>query len=1240
MSSGTNLDLILSTDYLSTQDEKILQEENEKEKISLGEGLSLAIQQEQILPSILKSFSQPNLIPDYDFRIDDKLFDELSKDIDIQYWDEFSNATSKSQAFQIRQRILDAQEANKKLSTLGFTGTALRVGAAILDPAALAADVVTFGLARPFIYANKASRYSKYIRSGFVGAGQASLVTAPVVMNDPTRDMDEIAYAALMGGAITSGLTRFIGPKHPDLNKFDAKRTELGKAYEKSVLKNDGYNLTPKGEKYFGPDRPVTKSTYTDEVDKLLPPEKSIKPTNKNVYSKAEKEIVTSIKNTAAELDLPIPTKFKAGDSIKFFDDAGRKTERKIISVSGTGKSLKVKINKKEEIISLEQGSISFVNFKNENYIFRAAGTKFQRKNISELKKQELEELRLNLQNKKIAAEKRQETNQGYYKDITKDLKAVEYSLNVLPARKIDDVVINFFDRLDITPNVAFAKARGDKSSVLRRSASPYTRSMSEKLAEEAVGNVDSSRSIITADAVKNNYATTVETLFYKSYAPAFQKYMKEVKGKKFGNEYNINDRLQFSDLVARGVRGEIIEVPGVAEGVLATRKVLKKILDDLKKEGVEGAKEVLDNPNYFPRRWSIGKMEEIQLKVSHNKFINFLKNSLMRGSRELEEKDALKITKGIYKVITTNKVSDGFSVDRLLYTNDADELRMLLSDYADLDPNEIDEIVEALLEPARAKPTAAPRLRRRATFDENYEETIDGFKLKFTDLLDNNTEGLMTSYIQQMSGQIALARVGIKSRQDFTKIFSKVKESYDIPEVAKSYKSFLGKQRKKLELNTIETIYKNIVGIPTEENITGFWSTVLRNLRKYNYVNVFNQVGFAQIPELGNVVSTAGVRGMIKYMPEYKKILTRAKDGKLGNEFLDEIETIVGGTGSNRLINSTINRTDDFAGATARIGKIEKTLDIASRITADFSGFYAVDTLSRRLATITAFDKLARYATGKLKLNDTMLKRYRNIGFSDEELQAVFASIRKYSTFIEGGLTGRKIRKLNVHKWDQDLVNKMSVYMNRHLRRVVQENNYGEMLAVGSDSAIGKTMLQFRNFIITAYSKQLLHGMHMRDFTAFASAMSSVFIASLVYIAQSKIKSLGKSKDEREEYLEKYLSPEEIGRAAFQRSTYSTILPTIVDTLRDPFGFEPIFNYRSSGLDINLLTGNPTVRLIEKGYGAVKGALTAIADDEYDFSKQDAYRLKSILPYQNMLGITNILQYMIDESDLPKTPN
>ena len=43
MAEGTNLDLVLSTDYLSIDDEKILNAKEEKEKISLGKGTLLAI---------------------------------------------------------------------------------------------------------------------------------------------------------------------------------------------------------------------------------------------------------------------------------------------------------------------------------------------------------------------------------------------------------------------------------------------------------------------------------------------------------------------------------------------------------------------------------------------------------------------------------------------------------------------------------------------------------------------------------------------------------------------------------------------------------------------------------------------------------------------------------------------------------------------------------------------------------------------------------------------------------------------------------------------------------------------------------------------------------------------------------------------------------------------------------------------------------------------------------------------
>ncbi len=1091
MSSGTNLDLILSTDYLSIQDEKLLKAKKEKEKITLGEGISLAIEQEQILPSILKSFSEPELEPNYDFRLDDETFDEITKDVNPEYWDEFSNASSMKQAFQIKKRILDAQDANQKLKTLGFTGTALRVGAAILDPAALVADAVTFGFARPFIYAKKAARYSKYIRGGAVGAGQASLVTAPVIMNDPTRDLEEIAYAAIMGGAITSGLTRFLGPKHPDINKFDAKSKDLGTAIERTNLTQEGYKITPKGEKYFASNKAPNINESVDEVDNLIP----------------QNEVMT-------------PT-------------------RQII------------------------------------------------------------------------------------KDVEEGADA-------------DNLLDNFFDRLDQTPTVA-GKVRYDKSFVLRKSANPYMRSTSEKLLEESVGNKDYSRSILTADIQKNNYSATKLTSFYKDYEPAFTQYLKDIGKSTRFKSYNLNDRMQFSNLVSRAVRGEVIDIPAVTQGAEATKRLFKTMLDDLKKDGVTGAADILDNPNYFPRHWSISRLQDVQERVGEGKLINFLKNSLVKGSDNLSDADGLKLSANILRMIRSAKFSDGFSVDRVLKTTDETELRNLITDYTDLLEPDVNDLVKVLLKPT--KPKVPARLSRRASFDETHEEIIDNVAIKFSDLLDNNTEGVVGAYVNQMSGHVAFARTGIKSKNDYLKILDQVKKGYELPEVAKKYVSKTGRIRKQFELDTLETIYKNIIGIPTEQNIQGGTATVLRNLRKYNYANVFNQVGFAQIPELGNIIGTAGVRTFVKYIPEFKNILTRAKDGKLTNEFLDEIETLVGGTGSNRLVDSVINRTDDFAGMTTKVGKVEKTLDVATRITSDFSGFHAVDTLSRRLATITSFDKLARHATGKLKLKPSDIKRYKNIGFSEEELEAVFSNIRKNSSFVEGGLTGRKIRRLNVDQWDdQDLVNKMSLYMNRHLRRVIQENNYGEMMAMGADGSLGKTLFQFRNFVMTAYSKQLLHGLHMRDLTFFMSFASSTMLAGLVYIAQQNIQAIGKTGEEREEFIENRLSLEAIGGATFQRNTYSTLIPSLLDMGLYYSGNDTMFNYRSSGLETNLWTGNPTYALVENIGKAVRGAGQAITDDEYDFSKRDAYKWLRIAPYQNMLGIRNVLQYMIDGSDLPST--
>ena len=108
----------------------------------------------------------------------------------------------------------------------------------------------------------------------------------------------------------------------------------------------------------------------------------------------------------------------------------------------------------------------------------------------------------------------------------------------------------------------------------------------SEKLLEDSVGNKDYSRSVLTADIHKHNYAGTRLTSFYKEYEPAFTEYLKEIgKSTKF-KSYNLNDRMQFSNLVSRAVRGEVLDIPAVTKGAEAVKKTFKRMLDDLKNSG------------------------------------------------------------------------------------------------------------------------------------------------------------------------------------------------------------------------------------------------------------------------------------------------------------------------------------------------------------------------------------------------------------------------------------------------------------------------------------------------------------------------------------------------------------------------------------------------------------------------------------------------------------------------------
>ena len=146
--------------------------------------------------------------------------------------------------------------------------------------------------------------------------------------------------------------------------------------------------------------------------------------------------------------------------------------------------------------------------------------------------------------------------------------------------------------------------------------------------------------------------------------------------------------------------------------------------------------------------------------------------------------------------------------------------------------------------------------------------------------------------------------------------------------------------------------------------------------------------------------------------------------------------------------------------------------------------------------------------------------------------------------------------------------------------------------------STLGKMVSQFRTFMLVSYSKQFLHNIRRNDFAAYSAMMYSSFFAGLSYVAQTHANAV--LRDDKQEFLQERLTPLEIGKAAFQRSSWASLFPTLIDTAAPFFGEDPVFSYgRTTGLATGVISGVPSVQLLDTRLKGVQGIRRAVLNDE-----------------------------------------
>lgn len=190
-----------------------VEQDRQRETLKPGfaQALTDAAGSEWLPAFFLRQIRGSNFAPDPTWKglADPDTMAELSNGLADDFVPMLSSAVSLEHAVELKRQALGLQESRERLASLGWGGTALRVGAAILDPVGIAAGVASGGVG----WGTRLTRVQRLVRAGLVNAGAETAMEGYFATQDPQRDAGDVMLAAGGGFVMAGGLAAAFGPR-------------------------------------------------------------------------------------------------------------------------------------------------------------------------------------------------------------------------------------------------------------------------------------------------------------------------------------------------------------------------------------------------------------------------------------------------------------------------------------------------------------------------------------------------------------------------------------------------------------------------------------------------------------------------------------------------------------------------------------------------------------------------------------------------------------------------------------------------------------------------------------------------------------------------------------------------------------------------------------------------------------------------------------------------------------------
>lgn len=400
------------------------------------------------------------------------------------------------------------------------------------------------------------------------------------------------------------------------------------------------------------------------------------------------------------------------------------------------------------------------------------------------------------------------------------------------------------------------------------------------------------------------------------------------------------------------------------------------------------------------------------------------------------------------------------------------------------------------------------------------------GGNLQLMDMVQTDGIYLLRKYARRVSGEVSLAKYGIMGEQGLKLL----RKAMSIGDNAASNP----------ELAAFDQVAAEFLGKPFGNQL-GKWAD---NARSFTSALRLGGMGFNQFNEYANGVASLGVSRSFKALTALPRLMGEVRELKSGrpakNSLLGSMELYGGEFGMDgyRMQGMyDVNEGFEVYGTEA-LTVFDKAVRAGAHANRILSGHRALTAVQIRGMAEQIVQKSLRYI--REGAEDAALD---DMGINAAVREAMRADLSRVATFgADGEVLSFDITKLR----DNAAAHAYMVAVQRGASQIIQETYIGETGKWAHDGWL-KLLTQFRTYGITATQKQwrrqaFTHG----TVRALGFLLGAMSVALPIHLARVQLRALGRN--DREEFLDRELSPVALGRATMNYVSSVGLLPDVLD--------------------------------------------------------------------------------------------